>query len=404
MRKSTLILMTVLLSPLFIQGTASQANNIPLTDQSSGEYCIQWEKNYGYFDFNGPRYQGPKPIGDCDNDGQNELLIGGKDNKVSIMKWDKQTETYHETAALRNPFYPFIRWAPGGWAIGDVTGDGYNEIVVSWFSCVYTFNNDGYELIAWNPWIELTGGECPDVNIGDVDHDGKNEIIVCTRDQNAKEPSVPEIVVYEWTGDKELKKIMQYDDPNVLSEVFMAGIGDSNHDGKMEIIFGSDSKIVVLQWNNQQNSFDVTSFNYDPMPNWGNHPFAVVCTDSDMDGLDEIHVGYYSPRISIFEWTGEEYQCKFEIQWDGEGPLIEGMDVGDIDGDGLPEVCAGTDVVHILQWDGQTYSEEALLPTFGDIAAVNIGDCDNDGNNELFAASVWVARGTPYYAWVFKNN
>ena len=26
-----------------------------------------------------------------------------------------------------------------------------------------------------------------------------------------------------------------------------------------------------------------------------------------MDGKVEINVGYYSPKISIFEWNGEEY-------------------------------------------------------------------------------------------------
>jgi len=39
-------------------------------------------------------------------------------------------------------------------------------------------------------------------------------------------------------------------------------------------------------------------------------------------------------------------------------------------GDGIAEVCAGTNLVHILQWNGFTYIEEAVLPTFGGLAVV----------------------------------
>ena len=46
--------------------------------------------------------------------------------------------------------------------------------------------------------------------------------------------------------------------------------------------------------------------------------------------------------------------------------------------------------------------EEAVLPTFGNLAVLNIGDCDNDGKNEIHAGSVFVEQGKDFMSWVFK--
>ena len=59
----------------------------------------------------------------------------------------------------------------------------------------------------------------------------------------------------------------------------------------------------------------------------------------------------------------------------------------------------GTDLVHLVQWNGTTYVEEAILPTAGMLAPLAIGDCDNDGLNEVNAGNV---AGSPYMEWVFK--
>jgi hypothetical protein len=122
-----------------------------------------------------------------------------------------------------------------------------------------------------------------------------------------------------------------------------------------------------------------------------------------MDGKDEIHVGYYSPKITIFEYNNTNYYIKYEKEWPGEGVLIESLDVGDVDEDGINEVCAGTDIIHILQWNNNTYIEEAVIDeTFGSLAVLNIGDCDNDGKNEIHAGSVIVDSGDDFMAWIFK--
>ncbi len=367
---------------------------------SSDEYGIQWKQSYGTDPREGARYEGPQPIGDCDNDGLNELLISGRDAAVRVMEWNEERQTYDETHIIRNPFYPFVKVDAGGMAIGDLTGDGKNEIACTWYAAVYRYFAGGYRLIGFNPWVFWRGGGSADCFIGDCDNDGRNELLL-TGGATVEGSPVTEITVFRWTGFF-LRRVAQWDDPDVYGYVFMPSVADVDEDGENEVICGSAFKVVVLDWNKETKEFDSTILEYNS--GWDNYPFAMVCKDSDMDGKPEIHVGYRGPRISIFEWNESRYEKKFETDWfeQDEGWLIEGLDVGDVDDDGIAEVCAGTDIVHILQWNGTTYIEEAVLPTFGDLAVVAVGDCDNDGKNEINVGSVEIDPGEEFMEWIFK--
>jgi hypothetical protein len=390
-------------------GPSTSKKNPDFLYRLESEYGVQWEMNFGSDPSFGARYEGPQPIGDCDNDGENELLISGRDERIRVMEWDAEQETYVETYTLHCPFYRILTFLhrvnesigpldAGGFAIGDLTGDGNNEIAATWYTTVHKFIGGRYRIIGWNPWIFWNGGGNADCYIGDCDNDGRNELIMSGGPSWHGDSEMPEIVIFKWNGWR-LVRVAEWNDPGVSGYVYMAGVGDVDDDGENEIVCGSAFKVVVLDWNPSTETFDSTiikqCYNYD-------YPFACVCKDSDMDGKSEIHVGYYTPKISIFEWNGDSYETKFEKAWTFEEGLIEGLDVGDVDEDGIAEVCAGTDLIHILQWDGDSYIEEAVLPTFGCLAVVSIGDCDNDGANEIHAGSVWIDPGQDFMSWVFK--
>ena len=377
---------------------------------NNGEnYSVQWEMNYGSDWSYGARYEGPQPIGDCDNDGDNELLIGGRDAVLRVMEWNEDKQTYEQTHSLHSPFYYLFCFLEklglsngppdaGGFAIGDLTGDGKNEIAATWYATVYKWIAGKYRIIGFNPWIFQNGGGSADCYIGDCDNDGQNELIM-SGGSSGDTSTVPEIVVFKWNGWR-LVKVAEWDDPGVDGYVYMAGVGDVDEDGENEIVCGSANKVVVLDWDKESNDFTATVIKY---TSGHDYPFACICKDSDMDGKNEIHVGYSSPKITIFEWNGADYEIKFEKEWSEEGGLIEGLDVGDVDDDGIAEICAGTHHIHILQWDGSTYVEEAVIEeTFGVLAVVSVGDCDNDGKNEINAGSVMVYPGQDYMYWVFK--
>ena len=387
----------------FSNDTTEYLANSKSLNSTTDSYEIQWKMSYGINPGYGARYEGPQPIGDCDNDGKNELLIGGRDAMLRIMEWNDDLQTYEQTYKLRCPFYPFIRMDSDGFAIGDLTGDGKNEIAVSWYATIHKFINGRYRVIACNPWVEWHGGGNPDCLIGDCDNDGLNELIISCRPWRRP---VPEIVIFKWNG-KRLVKYAEWDDVEVNGAVFMAGIGDVDYDGENEIVCAYNNKVMVLNWDSQNKTFISTNIHIN---SGRNSPFAVVCKDCDNDGKAEILLSYVdysqtsSAQITIFKWNGTGYSIQFDIMWPGGEPVIEGIDVGDTDNDGLNEVVAGAGLTHILQWNGTTYVEEAVLPTFGWMAVISVGDCDNDGKNEINAGNVIIGLGEEFTEWVFKYN
>jgi hypothetical protein len=398
-----IILMIIILIGSF--GAGNAVNYRDIDDDTSSQstnngYGLQWIKEYGNDPRTGARYQGPQPIGDSDNDGKNELLISGRDCTIRVMKWNDAEQTYTQVRALRPPFYPLVRCDAGGMAIGDVTNDGKNEIAATWYTTVYRYFAFRYWIIGINPYIFFNNGGSADCLIGDYDADGKNELIVSGGHGWDQESPVAEITVFRWNG-LFLKKIAEWKDPEVDGYVYMAGLGDVDDDGQNEIVCAYNNKVLVLDWERQNNTFVPTEI-LRTHPSQDS-PFGIVCKDCDNDGKAEILLSYYDPRITIFKWNGSAYPVQFDCTWPGGDPVIEGIDVGDTDDDGLNEVCAGAGVTHILQWNGTTYVEEAVLPTFGWMAVVCIGDCDSDGKNEINLGNVEGLQGEEQYTeWVYK--
>ena len=393
-----LLLTFCLIIPLLSSGFVIKSETSNKIEKASADkvyYGLQWEINHGPFHAFSARYEGPQPIGDCDNDGKNELLVGGRDSVLRIIEWDEKKQTYRQTHFLICPALTFTN--PSGFAIGDLTGDGKNEIAVSWWSyaSVFKWNGLRYKTLGTPYLVSSRSGRLGgsmDCYIGDCDNDGKNELIVSN---GAYSNDIPEILVLKWDG-KDFYKYAEWNDAG-RNGIYMAGLGDIDYDGKNEIVCGSGRKIVILKWNETKKSFDSTILEH-----VRDYPFACVCKDSDMDGKLELHLGFSTPRIEIFKWNGTNYEKIFEKEWPGEGGLIEGLDVGDTDSDGMNEVCAGTNYIHILQWNGTTYVEEYVIPTFGTLAVVAVGDIDNDGENEINAGSVIADHGQNYMTWIFK--
>ena len=396
-----LIICILFLNSIGIINAFSSTNNTNMemsTQNTSQGYSIQWMMEYGDSPWTDARYQGPQPIGDCDNDGKNELLISGRDCAIRVMEWDENEQIYSQVYVLRPPLYPLVNCDAGGMAIGDITNDGDNEIAATWYTTIYKYVNSRYRIIGLNPYIFFNNGGSADCLIGDYDNDGENELIL-SGGLLRRQGRVAEITIFKWNG-LYLERVAEWNDPNENGYVYMAGIGDVDDDGENEIVCAYENKVMVLNWDAQNNNFISTRIQR-PLPLMDS-PFGVVCKDCDNDGKVEILLSYYDPRITIFKWNGTGYPIQFDITWPEGEPVIEGIDVGDTDNDGLNEVVVGAGETHILQWNGSTYIEEAILPTFGWMAVVCIGDCDNDGKNEINAGNVVVESGQQFTEWVFK--
>jgi len=335
-------------------------------DNFAGSYYLQWSKTYS-----GRRYEGAQPIGDADNDGENELLVGGTDAVLRVLKWNGTA--YSEEAEMTSGYGD----NPGGFSIGDVDNDGENEIAVAWdyHFQAFKWNGASYQQIG-STWTGDGADNTYDCFIGDFNNDGENEVILA----DDPYPGDPEITVLKWDG-TDFVEIASWNYPsgNVITP--MAWIADVDDDGENEIVCTPGENLVVLDWNgNSFNSTTVDTFSYES--------YACTCRDLNGDGTPEIAVGLEAPTAYVYEWNGSSY-CQIWTQtWSGEDDVIEGIGIGDTNGDGTPELCVGTDKVHILEWNGNSFVQEAILPTEGTLAKVAVGDCDNDGENEINAADV----------------
>jgi hypothetical protein len=218
-----------------------------------------------------------------------------------------------------------------------------------------------------------------------------NEVVV-TGGYNS---GLAEVIILSWNGEQFVKE-SEWNGPDTWW-VYYPWIADVDEDGLNEIIINSN-KTLVLNWNGTAWRADIVAHH----KSWI-YPFGCVTKDSDGDGKPEIHVTFDSPSLCIYEYENGTYHEKASFFWETEKATIEAIDIGDVDNDGVAEICVGTDKIHILHWNGNAYEEEYVIEdTHGCLAVTCVGDFDNDGKLEIHAGAVLVDDGEDYRAWIFK--
>jgi len=297
----------------------------------------------------------PRDIGDADNDGKEELLCG-----LGFSSY-----LYESPAPGQFPTDKAVTWQGDGstqyWAsrIADLDGDGRGEVIlrvvkqengksVDQFEVWEKSGDNRFDFVAALP--NPTKGEnqngVPHCEIGDFDHDGRQEILLGDSDGD--------LYIYENSGDNTFTNTWQ-DSLPLLDSIDYLSAGDFDGDGVPEFIAGCHSDPNL----NTEHDYDARHWtyriyngigddNYAQVAEWNFFGFespkdfdsGVSSADIDDDGRDEIFVCVF-PDFYVIENNDKSY----EITYHHFPVKSNGAVVLDSDGDGKKEFWAGRDDV-----------------------------------------------------------
>lgn len=158
-------------------------------------------------------------IGDFDNDGTNELLTahnwGGYHGTAQGARI-YQTELNPDGTTVAGTWSQLVDWVGDdrnySIGIGDLTGDGVNNLVVAYnypnftgthmnYGWMWTYDATGTRIDS-QQIINWSSGWLADIDVGDIDGDGIEELVMM-RNYLTEDPEGTDMVyrlAYEWTG------------------------------------------------------------------------------------------------------------------------------------------------------------------------------------------------------------
>jgi hypothetical protein len=299
-------------------------------------------------------------------------------------------------------FQPYVSTPTGSWpeavAIGDVNGDGLNDVVMTtsyYFDPAHDYklfvflqNPDG-TLVA--PAIHATRGTPKSVAIADMDGDGFADVIVGNSGLG--------IEVFKQGASGTLDSSTFYS--TSYSDKIRAA--DLNNDGLMDVVgidWGSNFAGVMLGNTSGTLSTAVTY----TAPHGGYDDLEVG--DINGDGLSDIVVmsgqSYSNPNLSVLtQLAGGDFSpvASYNV---GSNILTSGVGVGDVDGDGKSDVVVSyggnrpnaSIGLYLQNGSGTLTSPPTSLTSYDIPESVDVADVNLDGKQDVIVLhGGWVAAG-----------
>jgi hypothetical protein len=258
--------------------------------------------------------------------------------------------------------------------IGDVDGDGKPELVVA--------THDQGVIAVLHPdedWRVDEVDRTPttfvhEIEIGDIDGDGVNEFFATPSKPNKLDQEQPgEVVMFQRDGDGWRKSVVDAPTDTHAKEILAA---DVNANGRAELYVVWEG--AVAQGGALVEPVTIKSYAWgenDPKNDDGTPKAQVVATvpdrqmraiaagDVNHDGTIDLVAGALSAGLFLFEQIGNEWKPT-PIDTASSG-FEHPVHVGDLDGDGKAELYVASEDQGELRryvWDGQRFVKTVLMP------------------------------------------
>ncbi len=273
-------------------------------------------------------------IGDLDGDGKPDLAVANQfSGSVSVFRNTGSTGTISYAAK--------VDFAAGGGAstvaIGDLDGDGKADLATANFSGdnISVFRNtSSVGTISYAAKVDFTAGNDPyPLSIGDLDGDGKADIVVANQISNS-------ISVFRNTSSAGTISYAAKVDFTTGANPTSASIGDLDGDGKADLAVANGSSNTVSVF---RNTSTIGSISYAAKVDiaTGAGPSYVSIGDLNGDGKADLAItNNSSATVSVFRNTGSSGTISYAAKVDfttGTSPAY--VSIGDLDADERPDLA-----------------------------------------------------------------
>ncbi|MFM7486515.1 MAG: FG-GAP-like repeat-containing protein, partial [Cytophagales bacterium] len=260
------------------------------------------------------------------------------------------------------------------------------------FTPTFTPNKGSITTADFSPKLAFTAGTNPNsVAIGDIDGDGNADLAV------ANYGSTRTVSVFRNTGSSGTVKFSTQVDFTTDYAPWSVANGDLDGDGKVDLAVANGSSSNTVSVFNNTGSSGTVSFATKVDFTTGVGPVSLAIGDLDGDGKPDLTVANYgSNTVSVFRNTGSSGTVSYATKVDvATGSLPRSVAIGDLDGDGKPDLAVaneGSDSVSVLRNTGSrgtvSFAAKVDFTTGADPRSVAIGDLDGDGKPDLAVANL----------------